>query len=161
MWQIHWAISLIPDSVLILIYYAFIYAGLIGYIGSKFFKRFPFKYIPFLGQYPLLSEVLGITMLSLGLFLYGGYATEMVWREKVAEAEAKVAEAEAKSAVVNTVIKTKIVKEQQIVRDTQVVVQQQIKEVEKLIDAECKLDPIVSKILNKAAKNPLTLEDNK
>ena len=31
----------------------------------------------------------------------------------------------------------------------------------KLVDAECKLDPVVPKILNKAAKNPLTLEGDK
>ena len=159
--QIYWVISLIPDSILLQIYYAFIYVGLISYIGSKFFRSFPFKYIPFLGQYPLLSEIGGVALISAGLFCYGGYTTELKWQEKVKQAEAKVVAAEAQSKEANVVIKTKIVKQKQIVHDTQVVIQQEIKEVEKRVDAECKLDPVVPKILNKAAKNPLTLEGDK
>jgi hypothetical protein len=85
----------------------------------------------------------------------------MAWRDKVKKVEAELKVAEEKSKEVNVVIQTKIVKQKQIVHDTQVVVQQQIKEVEKRVDAECKLDPVVPKILNKAAQNPLTAEDKK
>jgi len=84
----------------------------------------------------------------------GSYSNEMAWRMKVAEAQAAVAAAEAKSAEVNTVIQTKIVKQKQIVHDKQIVVQKEIQQVEKQIDAECKLDPVVVKILNEAATNP-------
>ena len=155
MWQLQWMLSLIPDSVLVLIYYTFIGVGLVCYLGSKLFKRFPFKYIPFLGQYPALSEISGVVLLCTGLFLYGGYATEMAWRDKVKKVEEQVKIAEEKSKEVNTVIKTKIVKQKEVIHDTKVVIQEQIKEVEKRIDAECKLDPVVTKILNDAAKNPL------
>lgn len=147
--------GLIPDSTLILIYYTFIGMGLIGYLGSKLFKFFPFKYIPFFGQYPLLTELSGVVLLCLGLFLYGGHATEMAWRDRVKKVEEQLKDAEDKSKKVNTVIKTKIVKQKEVIHDTKVVIQETIKEVEKRIDADCKLDPVIPKILNDAAKNPL------
>lgn len=155
MWQLQWIVSLIPDSVLVLIYYTFISVGLVGYLGSKLFKRFPFKYIPFLGQYPFLAEIGGVVLLCIGLFLYGGYSTELAWREKVRIVEEQVKAAEEKSKEVNTVIQTKIIKQKQVIYDTKVVIQEQIKEVEKRIDADCKLDPVIPKILNDAAKDPL------
>jgi hypothetical protein len=155
MWQIQWMISLIPDSVLIWIYYSFISAGLIGYIGSKLFKRFPFKYIPFLGQYPFLSELLGVVLLSLGLFLYGGLATELAWRAKVAEAQAKVEEVKKESDQANADLVQVRKQKQKVVKEYYATVHETIKEVEKKIDADCKLDPVVPKILNEAASNPL------
>ena len=66
--------------------------------------------------------------------------------------EQQVKEAEAKSAVVNekiiTVYKDKI----KVLHDVQVVYQERIKEVEKKIDAECKVAPEAIDILNDAAK---------
>ena len=161
MWQIQWMIGLIPAWFLIKLYVIIMTVGAILYFGSKLCSHWPFRLIPFLGQYPLLSEIGGVALISAGLFCYGGYTTELKWQEKVKQAEAKVVAAEAQSKEANVVIKTKIVKQKQIVHDTQVVIQQEIKEVEKRVDAECKLDPVVPKILNKAAKNPLTLEGDK
>lgn len=154
MWQFQWAISLIPDSVLIWIYYTFITAGVVGYIGSKLFKRFPFKYIPFLGQYPFLSEILGVVFLSLGLFLYGGHATEMAWRAKVAEAQALADKAEAESKEANTKLEAERKKKQKVRVEYYTTVKERIKEVEKRIDSKCELDPTVPSILNSAATNP-------
>lgn len=116
MWQLQWAVSLIPDNVLVLIYYSMLTLGLVGYIGSKLFKRFPFKYIPFLGQYPLLSEIVGVVLLSVGAFLYGGYATEMAWRDKAKQLEEQIKLAEQQSNNKNVEIQEKIVEKTKVIK---------------------------------------------
>lgn len=156
MWQFQWMLSLIPESLLLWIYYTFITAGLVAYVGSKFFKRFPFKYIPFLGQYPLLAELLGIASLCLGLFLYGGYAVEMSWRDKVKEVEAKVEVAKKESEAANTKLETKIKQKEKVRVEYYAQIKERIVEKEKLIDAKCELDPEVAKLINAAATNPMT-----
>jgi hypothetical protein len=156
MWQFQWMLSLIPESLLLWVYYAFISVGLVAYIGSKFFKRFPFKYIPFLGQYPLLAELLGIASLCLGLFLYGGYAVEMAWRDKVSEVEAKVEIAKKESEEANTKLEAKSKEKQKVRIEYYNTVKERIVEKEKLIDAKCELDPEVPKLINAAARNPMT-----
>jgi len=154
-WQVQWMLNLIPDSILIKLYYSLVVTGIVLYLGSKFASMIPFKWIPLVGQYSKLSEILGVVTLTLGAWLVGGYNVEMIWREKVRIVEEQVKAAESKSKEVNTVIQTKIVKQKEIIHDTKVVIQEQIKEVEKRIDADCKLDPVIPKILNDAAKDPL------
>jgi hypothetical protein len=156
MWQFQWMLSLIPESLLLWIYYAFITAGLVAYVGSKFFKRFPFKYIPFLGQYPLLAELLGIASLCLGLFLYGGYAVEMSWRDKVAEVEAKVEVAKKQSEEANTKLEAKSKEKQKVRIEYYNTVKERIVEKAIQIDAKCELDPEVAKLINAATTNPMT-----
>jgi len=156
MWQFQWMLGLIPENLLLWIYYASIIVGLVAYIGSKFFKLFPFKYIPFFGQYPLLSELVGVALLCAGLFLYGGYATEMAWRDKVAEVEAKVEVAKKQSEEANTKLEIKSKEKQKVRIEYYNTVKERIVEKEKIIDAKCELDPEVAKLINAAATNPMT-----
>jgi L-cysteine desulfidase len=55
-------------------------------------------------------------LLVLGVWLRGGYDTEMAWRAKVAEAEARVAVAEQQSKETNTVIEQKIVEKTKVIK---------------------------------------------
>jgi hypothetical protein len=75
----------------------------------------------------------------------------MSWRNKVAELEEQVKVAEAKSKIVNVEIQTVYRDKVKIVKETQVVIQERIKEVEKRIDSQCTVDTDVIKILNDAA----------
>jgi hypothetical protein len=77
----------------------------------------------------------------------------MSWRAKVADLEAQIKVAEAKSQETNVVIQTKYRDKVKIVKDVQLVIQERIKEVEKRIDAECKVAPEAIEILNDSAKN--------
>jgi L-cysteine desulfidase len=61
-------------------------------------------------------QPIGIVLLVLGVWLRGGYDTEMSWRAKVAEAEARVAVAEQKSQETNTVIEQKIVEKTKVIK---------------------------------------------
>ena len=62
-------------------------------------------------------QIAGILLLTTGVYFQGGYTTEMAWRERVAEVEAKLAAAETRSAEVNTEIVTRVVTQTRIVRE--------------------------------------------
>lgn len=145
MGQLHWMVSLIPDAILNWIYIIIILAGVTGVVASWLGK-----WVPFYGTYAKFLQPLGIVLIALGLYLKGGYDTEMAWRERVREAEEKVKLAEQKSAESNTKIKTVVKEKIKVVRDVQIVVKERIKEVEKKIDADCKVDPEAISILNQA-----------
>jgi len=74
------------------------------------------KWIPFYGNYVKILQPVGIVLLVLGVWLRGGYDTEMAWRAKVAEAEARVAAAEQKSQETNTVIQEKVVEKTKVIK---------------------------------------------
>jgi hypothetical protein len=163
MWQVQWVLSLIPDAMLVFIYYSFFTVGIFFYIGSKIAGTFPFKFVPIIGQYKSLTELLGVLLLAVGAWFLGGYEIEMAWRDKVKQVEAKVEVAKKESKEANVVLQTKIVKQKEIVHEVQIQIQKEIQLVEKQIDAECKLDSVIPTIHNKAAKNPFSIvgSDNK
>lgn len=141
-------LSFIPDSFLIWVINIILLAGIVGTVAGFFIK-----FIPFINQYRLPVQVLSILLLTTGVYLKGGYSTEMEWRGRVAELEAKIKESEAKSKDANVVIQTKVVKQVEYIKDVQVVVKEVIKEQAAVIDAECKVAPVALDILNAAARN--------
>jgi len=109
--QIGWMIGLIPDAVLSGLYWAIIAAGITGVLAGWLGK-----WIPFYGNYVKILQPVGIVLLVLGVWLRGGYDTEMSWRAKVAEAEARVAVAEQQSQETNTVIEQKVVEKTKVIK---------------------------------------------
>ena len=136
------------------IYSTFLGAGLVLYFGSMLFKYFPFKYIPLVGQYPLISKFFGIVFTVLGVYLFGGYGVEMSWRDKVHQLEEKVKESERKSAEANVKLDSIIKEKNRVVKDNLANLQSQIKFNAAKIDAECKVPREAITILNKAAETP-------
>ena len=109
--QVAWMIGLVPDAVLSGLYWLIIAAGVTGVLAGWLGK-----WIPFYGNYVKILQPVGIVLLVLGVWLRGGYDTEMAWRAKVAEAEARVAAAEQKSQETNTVIEQKIVEKTKVIK---------------------------------------------
>jgi len=140
-------LHLLPTSMLIyfvnLIFYTGVVCTVLGFV-----LRFKF-----LENWRLILQVVGVIALGAGLYMKGGYSVEMEWRDRVAELEAKVAAAEVKSKEVNTVIKEKIITKTKVIHDTKTITKQVLKEVEKLVDAECTIPPEAIEILNAAATN--------
>ena len=101
----------LPDAVILWFTNIVLLVGLVLTATAFFIKN-----IPVINQYRIPAQVLGIALLTLGVYWRGGYAIEMEWRERVAEMEAKIATAEAKSAEENVKIVTKTVTKTQIVR---------------------------------------------
>jgi hypothetical protein len=157
--QVQWMFSIIPDAILNWVYWLIIAIGISG-IAAGWLGR----WIPMYGKYVGILKPAGVAVLVLGVWLRGGYDTEMEWRNKVKEAEAKVAAAEVKSKETNVVVKKVYVDRVKKVKELQIVYQDRIKEVEKRIDAECKVAPEAISILNDAAKlrkGTVTIEEVK
>ena len=146
MGQFTWMFSIIPDAILNWVYWAIIALGLTGVFAGWFGK-----FIPIYGRYVEYLKPVGIVLLVLGVWLRGGYDTELAWRAKVAEAEAKVVAAEAKSKETNTVIQTEYRDKVKTVKEVQIVVQERIVKEAAKMDAECKVDAEAISILNQAA----------
>lgn len=147
--QVSWMISLIPDSILIWVYYLLLFTGFGLYIASKLIK-----WIPLMGQYKVPAELIGVVLLVVGSYFYGGYGVEMSWRERVKELEAKVKAAEEQSQKVNTVIEEKVVYKTKVIKENVYVNREIIKEVAgKQLDASCTLPNSTVSLHDSASRN--------
>jgi hypothetical protein len=144
-----WILSLLPESIFILIYCIMLLAGIVLYVASKLVT-----WIPMMGQYRLPAEIIGVVLLVIGAYFYGGHGVQKAWLERVAELEAKVKIAEEKSQQVNTVIETKVVEKIKVVKENVYVNREIIKEVAgKQIDASCSLPKSTVSLHDSASRN--------
>jgi hypothetical protein len=139
-------LSFIPDTWLYLAVISVLFTGL-GLYAISFFTRFVPPLIPYSG----IVRIVGTVLIVAGIYFYGSYSTEMSWRNRVAELEEKVKVSESKSKEANIQIQTVYKDRVKLVKETQVVIQERIKEVEKRIDSQCTVDNSVIQILNDAA----------
>lgn len=153
MWYLQFAYSLIPDSWIELATYAILATGILFYIISKLIV-----WIPFIKSYKLPLELIGVILYGVGAFYAGGYGVERMWRERVAEVEAKVKELEGRQAEVVKVIETKVVTKIKTVEVVKEVIKQEIIEKEKLINANCDVSPDAIEMFNKSVTNPEQLQ---
>lgn len=143
-------LHLLPDSLLLFIVNTVLFLGVLLTLAAFFIPNFN----PIIGKYKLLAQIVGVLILSLGIYWKGGYSVEMQWRENVRSMEKKIADLEVKVNQANGKVKTVVVTKIQKVKDTQVEIQKIIEEEEKIIDAECKVPIEAIQILNTAAENP-------
>jgi hypothetical protein len=144
-----WFLSLVPESIFILIYYVMLSAGIMLYIASKLVT-----WIPMISQYKLPAELVGVVLLVVGAYFYGGYGVQSAWLARVAELEAKVKIAEEKSQQVNTVIETKVITKIKVVKENIYVNREIIKEIAgKQLDASCSLPQSTISLHDSASRN--------
>jgi len=149
MGQLTWAFSLIPDSFLLWVYYLLTALGFGLYIGSKLVK-----WLPLMGQYKLPAELIGVAVLTASAYLLGGLETELTWRARVEELEAKVKVAEEKSQQVNVVIQEKVVTKVKVIKENVYVNREIIKEVAgKQLDSQCTLPKSTVSLHDSASRN--------
>ena len=107
-----------------------------------------------MGQYKLPAELVGVVMLVVGAYLFGGHNVQQAWLARVAELEAKVKVAEEKSQQVNTVIQEKIVTKVKVIKENVYVNREIIKEVAgKQLDASCSLPKSTVSLHDSASRN--------
>lgn len=107
-----WILHLLPDAFINWIVNIILIAGAVTTVAGFFVK-----FIPFVNTYRIPVQIAGIVLLTTGVYFQGGYSTEMAWRERVREVEAKLVLAEKQSAEVNTEIVTRVVTQTKIVRE--------------------------------------------
>jgi hypothetical protein len=155
-----WMLSFVPDSFLLYIVNAILIAGAIGTFLTFFILHRVVRWFPAIAPYHLILQIISIVMLVAGVYLKGGYGVEIEWREKLRIAEERAKAAEEQAKVVNEVVVTKYRDRVKTVKEQVIVYQDKIREVEKIINQECKVAPEVIDIHNAAAKNK-KMEANK
>ena len=144
-----WILHFLPDAAILWFCNILLLVGIALTVAGFFAHR-----IPLVWQYQLPFKVLGIALLSLGVYFRGGYSVEMDWRERVAEVEAKLKVAEEKSTKENTRIETRVVrKTEYITRRGQDIVQYVDREVAKYDNTGVIPKPFVE-AHNRAAEAP-------
>ena len=148
-----WMLSFVPDSLLIWIVNTILIIGAVGSFLSFFVLHKLLNKIPALAPYYLLIQVVSAVLLVAGIYFKGGYDVEASWRDKIRVAQEKAALAEQQAAELNTKLNSEIKKKQRVVTENTIVYRDRIREVEKIIDKECKVAPEAIDIHNAAAKN--------
>ena len=142
-----WFLSFIPDWILQWAIHGLVILGLVlTFIGSLV------RFIPVIQPYALVGRQLGIVLLVIGVFFEGGYATEMSYRARIAEMQAKIKEAEVKSAKANEKLAAEVSKNKELIKEK---VNRNAKDIEakrEAINAECKLSDDAWVLYNRAVE---------
>jgi hypothetical protein len=139
----------LPDTVIVWFCNILLLAGVAVTVAGFFIKS-----IPLLNQYRVPAQILGIALLTLGVYFRGGVAVETEWRERVAAVEEKLKAAEQQSAKENTRIETRVVqKTEYITRRGQDIVQY-VDRVVARYDATCAIPGEFIQAHNRSAEAP-------
>lgn len=144
-----WLIDAVLSSIPAWMWLAGAGAGLVAFFFASIFSHFP----P-LKPYMMFVKPLGGLAALACVFMYGGSGVQAMWEEKVRIAQEEADRKAAMAQQLNEDLDRERKKKQKVRTEYYATVKTEIKEVEKLIDAKCELDPKVPEILNKAAKNP-------
>jgi uncharacterized coiled-coil protein SlyX len=140
-----WILDFLPSWIFHLI----VVAGVGGILASAVLK-----FIPFISNYKLPIQVGSVILLAFGLYMEGGISNQEKWEARVKELEAKVAIAEEQSKTANVALSAAVKEKTQLVKQTQVVIQEKLVKVKEQIDATCTVSPDAIKLLNEAAELP-------
>ena len=144
-----WILHLLPNSVIIYIVYALLIVGAVGIVVTSFMRGSVFVNI-----YRIPLQLLFVAVFCSGIYWYGGYTTEMLWREEARKLQEKIDSAEAKAPVVTKQIVTKYKDKILIVKHGVEVVKKEIEIKREIINEGCKLNPIAVEMYNKGVTGP-------
>lgn len=144
-----WLLTLLPDSLMYYIVLAIFALGVAGYLLGSFGGV-----IPVLKPHANIVKIVSIALMLLGIYFYGGYSTEITWRERVAELQAEIDKKDHSSALATKDIVIKYIKKTEVIKEKGDVI---IKEVPKYIteksDAECTIPQSYIVLHDSASKN--------
>ena len=141
-----WILNFIPDSIIALLIHAMFWLSLLAIIASFFLR-----YIPTLAAHSYIIRIVASVIFAISLYLEGGLSSDSAWEAKIAELQKKLDIAEEVSKETNTVIQIKYRDRIKVVKEFQVITEEKIKEVEKIVDAACVITPEAISILNQSA----------
>lgn len=108
MWQITWALGLLPDWV----WSALLVVGILAIVASAVLGV-----IPFVKQYKLPIQIGGIISVVVSVWFLGAASNEDKWQAKIKDLEDKVKIAEEKSNNTNTEIQEKVITKTKIIKE--------------------------------------------
>jgi len=99
-----WILHFLPDGFLEFIINSILVVGFIMTILSIFVINKLLLWFPAIAGYYRILQAVSVAVFLAGVYLKGGYSTEMHWRERVAEMQKQVDEAHTRSMAANNVI---------------------------------------------------------
>ena len=147
-----WLLHLLPDIVIQWLVTCALFFGFCGILIGFFLGN-----LPFLSKYKIPVQIISIIVFCSGIYWFGGYTTERIWRKQVEELQAQIQKSEEKAPVITKQIVTKYKDKIVKVKEVQTVIQEKIKVVKDKIDAQCVVPPEAVKLLNDAAE---TIKDD-
>ena len=147
--MISWLLDLVLTSIPAWLWLVGSGASLAIFLLSGILSHFPG-----LGPYAkFLKPVSGLATLVC-VFMYGGAGVQAMWEEKIKLAQQEAERKAAMAQQLNEDLAKERKKKEQVRIEYRDRIKTEIKEVEKLINQKCEIDPKVPELLNKAAKNP-------
>lgn len=142
-------LQFLPDSLILWFTNILLILGVLATLAGFFVHR-----IPLLWKYQLPFKIAGVVLLAAGVYFRGGYAIEMIWRERVAELEKNLDAARQESAKVNTVFKDRVVYRDRVIREEgKTLIEYVDREIVKTIPAQCERLPAeIIEVHNRAAR---------
>lgn len=150
-----WILHFLPDGIILWFCNLLLLAGVVLTIAGFFVHR-----IPVIWQYQLPFKVLGIALLALGVYFRGGYAVEAVWRERVAELEAKLKDAEIASQKVNEKIVEKVVYRDKVIKQQGETIIQKVDNII-TVEKDCRVPQEAIDVHNEAARMNKIIEQQR
>jgi membrane-bound ClpP family serine protease len=151
-----WLIHLLPAGLVNFVVDLLLLAGILGVFFSFFVINTVLKKFPQFAGYYRGVQIASVAVLTLGVYLWGGYSMEMAYQERVKELESQLEKAKEDSAKVNTQIEEKIVYRDRVIREKGETL---IQRTETIKEAECKLTPEVLDVHNEAARMNKAIEE--
>ena len=144
----------LPDSYLAFIVDAVLILGVVATVLTCFLLKYVVRLIPTLAPHVFVAQAASIAVLLAGVYFRGGYSTEMAWRERVTEVEARLAAAEKASQEANARLEKKIKEKTKVIQGRQVVVKQYIDREVTRYDNQCRIPEPFVRAHNDAAEAP-------
>lgn len=141
-----WLLYFLPSSFIDFIINTITIVSAIGLVVS-----FVFSKLPIISRYGSIAKVVFFFLLLVSIYFQGGLNAKKELEEQVQQLETKVKVSEEKAKEINTEKEIQYVTKVKRIKETEYVIKEKIKEVEKLIDAKCEVPSEAVNILNQAA----------
>lgn len=148
-----WLLHFLPDSLLAFIVDAILIGGVLATVLTCFLLKHVIRLVPALAPHVKIAQIASILLLLSGVYFKGGYSSEMAWRERVREMEAKVAQAQAESQAANDKLNTAGKEKVKVIREKGVIIKQYIDREVTRYDNQCVIPREVVRAHNAAAEN--------
>lgn len=121
-----WILHFLPDEFLSFIINGILFVGFVSTILTLFVINKLLMWFPAIAGYYRLIQAASVAIFLTGVYLKGGYSTEMAWRERVAEVEEKLKIAEDKSHSLNEQLNQKSQEKIKVIKGKEIIVKQYI-----------------------------------
>jgi small-conductance mechanosensitive channel len=112
-------------------------------------------WIPFVTQYRVPAQVVGLILLTAGVYFKGGESAESQWRARVAEQQQKIARAEALSQQANQQLQQELKNSKQLTEKVKDAAKQTIQANAQQIDRECRVPDVAIQLHNSSSRNEI------